>query len=105
MTGRIFDMQRFSIHDGPGIRTTVFLKGCPLHCAWCHNPEGISPKPSVAYDPSQCIGCGTAGASAKPVRLLQALRWRRVRRRCWIVPIAHCAETVMACAMPRPWSS
>ena len=58
MTGRIFDIQRFSIHDGPGIRTTVFLKGCPLKCAWCHNPEGISPKPSLAYMPEKCIGCG-----------------------------------------------
>jgi pyruvate formate lyase activating enzyme len=58
MTGRIFDMQRFSIHDGPGIRTTVFLKGCPLHCAWCHNPEGINPKPSLSFIASECIGCG-----------------------------------------------
>lgn len=42
MTGRIFDVQRFSVHDGPGIRTTVFMKGCPLRCGWCHNPEGLS---------------------------------------------------------------
>jgi pyruvate formate lyase activating enzyme len=58
MKGRIFDIQRFSIHDGPGIRTTVFLKGCPLRCLWCHNPEGISPKPSLSYLPEKCIGCG-----------------------------------------------
>ena len=58
MTGRIFDIQRFSVHDGPGIRTTVFLKGCPLRCAWCHNPEGISPRPQLAFDPRRCIGCG-----------------------------------------------
>ena len=45
MTGTIFDIKRFAVHDGPGIRTTVFLKGCPLHCSWCHNPEGIDPKP------------------------------------------------------------
>ncbi len=43
VSGIVFDIQRFSIHDGPGIRTTVFLKGCPLHCIWCHNPESISP--------------------------------------------------------------
>lgn len=58
MKGRIFDIQRFSIHDGPGIRTTVFLKGCPLRCLWCHNPEGISPKPQLSYLPDKCIGCG-----------------------------------------------
>ena len=44
-TGIVFDIKEFSINDGPGIRTTVFLKGCPLHCAWCHNPEGINPNP------------------------------------------------------------
>ncbi|MBI4877578.1 MAG: glycyl-radical enzyme activating protein [Acidobacteria bacterium] len=58
MTGRIFDIQRFSIHDGPGIRTTVFLKGCPLHCLWCHNPEGIDPRPALSCLPDKCIGCG-----------------------------------------------
>ena len=56
--GRIFEIQRFSIHDGPGIRTTVFLKGCPLKCAWCHNPEGISPLPQLSFLPDKCIGCG-----------------------------------------------
>lgn len=58
MTGRIFDIQKFSIHDGPGIRTTVFLKGCPLRCRWCHNPEGISPGPVLSFMPEKCIGCG-----------------------------------------------
>lgn len=57
-TGRIFDIQRFCIHDGPGIRTTVFLKGCPLHCTWCHNPESISPKPLLSYLPAKCLACG-----------------------------------------------
>ena len=58
MTGRIFDIQRFSIHDGPGIRTTVFLKGCPLACKWCHNPEGIARGPHLSFLPDKCIGCG-----------------------------------------------
>lgn len=58
MTGRIFEIQRFSIHDGPGIRTTVFLKGCPLRCSWCHNPESISPDPQLSFLPEKCIGCG-----------------------------------------------
>lgn len=63
MTGRIFDIQRFSIHDGPGIRTTVFLKGCPLHCKWCHNPESISPNPQLSVVPEKCIGCAACVAA------------------------------------------
>ena len=59
VTGRVFDIQRFSIHDGPGIRTVVFLKGCPMHCLWCHNPESISINPLLAFAPEKCIGCGT----------------------------------------------
>ena len=54
----ITEIQRFSIHDGPGIRTTVFLKGCPLHCAWCHNPECISFEPQEMFYAEKCIGCG-----------------------------------------------
>jgi pyruvate formate lyase activating enzyme len=56
--GIVFDIQRFSIHDGPGIRTTVFLKGCPLRCLWCGNPESISPRPQLSYMAERCIGCG-----------------------------------------------
>jgi pyruvate formate lyase activating enzyme len=55
--GRIFDVRRYSIHDGPGIRTAVFLKGCPLHCLWCHNPEGIRPGPELMHWPSRCFRC------------------------------------------------
>ena len=58
MKGVIFDIQRFSTHDGPGIRTTVFFKGCPLRCFWCHNPESISPKPEILVKQAACIGCG-----------------------------------------------
>jgi glycyl-radical enzyme activating protein len=58
LVGRVFDIQRFSLHDGPGIRTTVFLKGCPLRCVWCHNPEGVSPSELVSFLPDKCMGCG-----------------------------------------------
>lgn len=57
MKGRVFDIQRFSVHDGPGIRTTVFMKGCPLSCQWCHNPEGISSEIQLQYVNEHCIGC------------------------------------------------
>ena len=53
----IFNIQRFSIHDGPGIRTTVFFKGCPLKCQWCHNPESVNQFPEIAYHESRCIKC------------------------------------------------
>ena len=53
----IFDIKRFAINDGPGIRTTLFLKGCPLRCVWCHNPEGIEPQPVKLYTRKKCIGC------------------------------------------------
>jgi pyruvate formate lyase activating enzyme len=56
--GIVFDVERFAIHDGPGIRTTLFLKGCHLACWWCHNPESIAARPQLAFFPEKCIGCG-----------------------------------------------
>jgi len=56
--GVIFDIKNFAIHDGPGIRMTVFFKGCPLHCYWCHNPEGISSSYDISYHKFKCMGCG-----------------------------------------------
>lgn len=61
MEGIIFDIQRFSVHDGPGIRTTVFMKGCSLRCGWCHNPEGLRKEPQVQFFREHCIGCGRCG--------------------------------------------
>ena len=58
MTANIFEVKRFAVHDGDGIRTTVFFKGCPLRCVWCHNPEGIDTKPQEAFYKHKCIGCG-----------------------------------------------
>ena len=60
---RVTDVQRFSMHDGPGLRTVVFLKGCPLHCRWCHNPESQSDKIEIRFVASRCIGCGACAAA------------------------------------------
>lgn len=57
MKAIISDLKHFAVHDGDGIRTTVFFKGCPLKCVWCHNPEGISAKPQLAYYENKCLGC------------------------------------------------
>ncbi|MBT4034801.1 MAG: glycyl-radical enzyme activating protein [Candidatus Marinimicrobia bacterium] len=54
----IFDIKRYAINDGPGVRTTVFFKGCPLHCEWCHNPESYSAQKQKLYSKEKCIGCG-----------------------------------------------
>ena len=58
MTGTIFDIKEFAVHDGQGLRTTVFLKGCPLRCRWCHNPEGLSPAPQLMIRDARCRHCG-----------------------------------------------
>ncbi|WP_211285091.1 glycyl-radical enzyme activating protein [Sporomusa acidovorans] len=57
-TGMVFNVQKYSIHDGPGIRTTIFFKGCPLACWWCHNPESLAAKQEIVYWQDKCIGCG-----------------------------------------------
>ncbi len=93
-TGRIFDIQRFSIHDGPGIRTTVFLKGCPLRCLWCGNPESIDPKPQLSYLDDKCIACGECFKVCKPGALSRDPAGRAVvdRGRC-----THCGECAPVC--------
>lgn len=68
MTGTVFDIQRFCVHDGPGIRTTVFMKGCPLRCLWCHNPEGLRPKPQVQFFEEECIGCMRCGGERSVIK-------------------------------------
>ncbi len=66
ITGTVFDIRRYSIHDGPGIRTTVFFKGCPLDCQWCHNPEGKSFKAELMLRPGRCISCGACIDACQP---------------------------------------
>ncbi|MCL2701040.1 MAG: glycyl-radical enzyme activating protein [Phycisphaerae bacterium] len=94
----VFDIQRFSIHDGPGIRTTVFLKGCPLRCLWCHNPEGISSGPVVSFLPERCVGCGhCVGACAGGAHVVRDGVHELLRERC--VACGRCAAGCYAGAL------
>ena len=60
--GVLTTIQRFSLHDGPGIRSTVFFKGCNMRCKWCHNPETLTMSPEVLYYKIKCVGCGACAA-------------------------------------------
>lgn len=66
----LFDIKRYSINDGPGVRITIFFKGCPLSCRWCHNPEGISPRTEKLYNKNRCIGCGSCVAACPEEALI-----------------------------------
>lgn len=95
MTGRVFNIQRFSIHDGPGIRTTVFLKGCTLRCAWCHNPESISPERELACFPNKCIRCGHC-VEACETGAMRLEDGKRVHDRSLCRVCGRCAEACYA---------
>jgi pyruvate formate lyase activating enzyme len=91
--GRITEIQRFSIHDGPGIRTTVFLKGCPLHGWWCHNPETQRTAPQLAFTASKCIACGACVAACPRGAQGLGAEGRSIdRSRCTV-----CGDCVKAC--------
>lgn len=93
MQGTIFAIKRYALHDGPHIRTTIFLKGCPLFCRWCHNPEGISPQPQLVWSADRCIGCSTCitGCPHEALHLTNE-RMQRDLERC-----DGCGECVRLC--------
>ena len=82
LSGLVSDIQRCSVHDGPGIRTTVFLKGCPLTCPWCHNPEAQSGTPDILFDEQRCIGCEACRTACPHDAIDLAARRRIARDRC-----------------------
>jgi len=98
MNGLIFNIQRFSIHDGPGIRTTVFFKGCNLRCFWCHNPESIHKKPQIQIFQSKCIGCGRC-FEVCPENLHKTISNERVFIRDLCRACGKCAESCYAGAL------
>jgi pyruvate formate lyase activating enzyme len=95
ISGVVTHIQRFSVHDGPGIRTTVFLKGCQMHCPWCHNPETVRPQPELQVFAQRCIGCGAClEQCAQHARRLVDGRMVFDRERC--VACGRCVEVCYA---------
>lgn len=93
----VFDIRRFALDDGPGIRTTVFFKGCPLACVWCHNPESIRPAAEIGFQAPSCIGCG-ACAVVCPEDCIALDREERVDRAACTV-CGLCVEACPAAAL------
>ncbi|MBI2940355.1 MAG: glycyl-radical enzyme activating protein [Chloroflexi bacterium] len=98
--GLVFNVQRYSIHDGPGIRTTVFVKGCPLRCLWCHNPEAMSGRIEFGYFPERCIACYDC-TRACPNGVHAVEDGRRVVRRDRCQGDGHCTDVCYAEALER----
>ena len=100
MAGIVFDIQNYAIYDGPGIRTCVYFKGCPLTCSWCHNPESQKPAPEMAYWEERCASCGTC-IEVCPCEALSMENGKVVRDKTVCVACGKCAEECPNQAMER----
>lgn len=87
MNGMIFDIKEMAVHDGPGLRTTVFFKGCPLRCKWCHNPESFIQKPQVMFKENKCIKCGKCNIKCSHPEC-------QILGRCMHMCPENCMETI-----------
>lgn len=103
MTGTIFDLKRFAVHDGGGLRSTLFLKGCPLHCPWCQNPEGIDSRPALWYNSNDCISCGTCAAVCPNQALTLEERIHVDRTKCTLC--GKCEDVCPGSALQRMGST
>lgn len=93
--GLVFNIQKYSVHDGPGIRTIVFFKGCPLSCRWCSNPESQSRTAELGYNSDKCLGCGACAAACVPGALTLTSRGVRLNR-------AACRHADLPCVAACP---
>ena len=107
--GIIFDIKQMAVFDGPGLRTTVFLKGCPLRCRWCHNPEGLSPSPELMVSDNGCLHCGRC-ATVCPSGLIPQLMAEafensdldRYEKKLYGLECIECGSCTFICPAKRP---